>query len=43
MAAIERLRMSNVQIVSTEMVLFEWLKRADVPEFRQFLQIVKSA
>jgi nicotinamidase-related amidase len=41
--AIERLRMSNVQIVSTEMVMFEWLKRADVPEFREFLKIVKSA
>ena len=42
-AAIERLRMSNVRIVSTEMVMFEWLKRADVPEFRELLQIVKSA
>ena len=40
--AIERLRMSSVQIVSTEMVMFEWLKRADVPEFRELLQIVKS-
>ena len=40
--AIERLRLSNVHIVSTEMVLFEWLKRADVPEFREFLKIVKS-
>ena len=42
-AAIERLRMNNVQIVTTEMVMFEWLKRADVPEFRELLQIVKSA
>ncbi len=41
-AAIERLRMSNVQIVSTEMVMFEWLKRADAPEFRELLKIVKS-
>ena len=41
-AAIERLRMSSVQIVSTEMVMFEWLKRADVPEFRELLKIVKS-
>ena len=41
-AAIERLRMSNVQIVTTEMVMFEWLKRADVLEFRELLQIVKS-
>lgn len=41
-AAIERLRMSDVQIVSTEMVMFEWLKRADAPEFRELLKIVKS-
>ena len=41
-AAIERLRTNNVQIVTTEMVMFEWLKRADVPEFRELLKIVKS-
>lgn len=41
-AAIERLRMNNVQIVTTEMVMFEWLKRADVPEFRELLNIVKG-
>ena len=41
-AAIERLRMSNVQVVTTEMVMFEWLKRADAPEFRELLKIVKS-
>ncbi len=41
-AAIERLRMSNVHIVTTEMVMFEWLNRADVPEFREVLKIVKS-
>ena len=29
-------------IVSTEMVMFEWMKRADVPEFRELLKIVKS-
>lgn len=41
-AAIERLRASNVQIVTTEMVMFEWLDRADEPEFRELLKIVKS-
>lgn len=41
-AAIERLRMSDVQIVTTEMVMFEWLKRADAPQFRELLSIVKS-
>ncbi|MGH6610939.1 MAG: isochorismatase family protein [Burkholderiaceae bacterium] len=42
-AAIGRLRMSGVQIVSTEMAMFEWLKRADVPQFREMLKVVKSA
>ena len=41
-AAVERLRMNDVQIVTTEMVMFEWLKRADVPQFRELLAIVKS-
>ncbi len=41
-AAIERLRMSNVQIVTTEMIMFEWLKRADVPVFRELLTIIKG-
>lgn len=41
-AAIERLRTSQVQVVTTEMVMFEWLKRADVPQFRKLLNIVKS-
>ena len=41
-AAIERLRMNGVQIVTAEMVMFEWLKRADVPQFRELLQIVKG-
>lgn len=41
-AAIERLRMNNVQIVTAEMVMFEWLERADVPEFRELLKIIKS-
>ncbi len=41
-AALERMRMHNVQIVTTEMVMFEWLARADVPEFRDLLTIVKG-
>ena len=41
-AAVERLRMNNVQIVTTEMVMFEWGNRADVPEFRELLTICKS-
>jgi nicotinamidase-related amidase len=31
---IERMRSIGVQIVSREMVLFEWLRRSDVPEFK---------
>lgn len=42
MAAIERLRMSNAHIVTTEMVMFEWLKRGDAPEFRELLKIIKG-
>ncbi len=34
--AIERLRHSGVHIVSTEMVAFEWLRRAASEEFRSF-------
>ena len=41
-SATARLRMSNVQIVTTEMVMFEWLYRADRAEFRELLKIVKS-
>lgn len=41
-AAIERLRMNGVQIVTTEMAMFEWARRADAPEFRALLKIVKS-
>lgn len=42
-AAIERLRMNRVQVVTTEMVMFEWLKRADTPQFRELLSMVKGA
>lgn len=41
-AAVERLRMSNVHVVTTEMVMFEWLKRGDAPEFRELLKIIKG-
>ena len=41
-AAVERLRAIGVQIVTAEMVMFEWLKRADTPQFRDLLPIIKS-
>ena len=40
-AAIERLRAAGVQIVATEMVLFEWLQRAATEEFRRLLPLIK--
>ena len=39
--AMARLRMAEIPVVTTEMVLFEWLERADRPEFRELLALVK--
>lgn len=35
---LERMRSIGVQIVSREMVLFEWLRRSDIPEFKPISQ-----
>ena len=40
-AAIERMRVGGVQIVTTEMVLFEWLQQAGTDDFRQILPLIK--
>lgn len=40
-AAIERLRAAGVHIVTTEMVLFEWLHCAATDEFRAMLPLIK--
>ena len=40
-AAIERLRSAGVQIVTTEMVLFEWLEKAGTDAFRAALPLIK--
>jgi nicotinamidase-related amidase len=40
-AAIDRLRAAGVGIVTTEMVLFEWLHRAATEEFRALLPLIK--
>ena len=40
-AAIERLRAAGVHIVTTEMVLFEWLHRAATDDFRALLPLIK--
>ncbi len=38
---VERMRQAGAVLVSTEMVLFEWLERAGTPEFKQILELVK--
>jgi nicotinamidase-related amidase len=39
--ALERLRASGAAIVSTEMVVFEWLGKAGTPEFRELSALIK--
>lgn len=39
--ALERMRDSGAEIVTTEMVLFEWLERAGTPEFKDVSKLVK--
>ena len=40
--AVERLRSGGCRIVSTEMVVFEWLKEAATEEFRELLALIKD-
>ena len=40
--AIERMRKSDIDIVSTEMVIFEWLERGDTDAFRELLPLIKN-
>ena len=40
-AAIDRLRAAGIGIVTTEMVLFEWLHRAATDDFRALLPLIK--
>lgn len=40
-AAIERMRAGGVHIVSSEMVLFEWLEKAATDEFRAILPLLR--
>lgn len=37
-----RASQEGVRLVTSEMVLFEWMKRADIPEFREILALVKT-
>lgn len=40
-AAMARLQGERIRVVSTEMVLFEWLKRADTPGFKEILELIR--
>ncbi len=40
--AVARLRDAGIAVVTTEMVLFEWLARADTAAFRDILPLIKS-
>lgn len=42
-AAIDRAMAAGVSLVTTEMVIFEWLRHSEHPAFRQVLQLVKQA
>lgn len=39
--AMDRLRQSGVQVVVTEMVMFEWLGRAGTPDFKALSPLIK--
>ena len=40
-AALERMRADGAQIVTTEMVAFEWLGRAGTPQFKEVSALIK--
>lgn len=40
-AAMERLRGAGARIVTTEMVVFEWLAKAGTPEFKELSALIK--
>ena len=39
--ALDRLRAGGIGVVSTEMVVFEWLERSDTPEFKALSRLIK--
>jgi nicotinamidase-related amidase len=40
-AAFDRLAGAGAELVTTEMVLFEWLRSADAPEFKSVQALIK--
>ena len=40
-AGLDRVKSAGAEIVTTEMVLFEWLRRAGTPEFKEISKMVK--
>jgi nicotinamidase-related amidase len=42
-AALDRLRDAGVSVVTSEMVVFEWLDHSDRPEFRALLPAIREA
>ena len=40
-AALERMAAAGADLVTTEMVLFEWLQTADHPRFRDLVRLIK--
>jgi nicotinamidase-related amidase len=40
-AALKRLGENGVEVVTTEMVIFEWLGRAGTPEFKEISRLIK--
>lgn len=40
-AALDRLRVNGVEVVTAEMVLFEWLGRAGTDEFRELSRLIR--
>lgn len=40
-AALDRLRAHGVEVVTTEMVVFEWLKMAGTPEFKELSRLIR--
>jgi nicotinamidase-related amidase len=39
--AIDRARSAGAEIVTSEMVIFEWMRNSDHPKFREILKLVK--